>query len=518
MRSLGNPAFVGWSRRLVVSLSGVALTCAAPAQRTAPGADACAAVRELLLPEVKITSASVVPARNDLPETCDVLGTTRATIGFQVRMPTQGWNGKLYFGGNGGFGGRLRKDVSQGLSRKYATVSTDTGHRIFDPVLDISDASWALDSPDAELDFAHRAVHETAVLGKAVIRAYYGVAPRRSYFEGCSGGGRQALQEATRYPEDFDGIIARDPALDFTGAFIAYAWNVQAQRAAEVSVETLRLWGDAVLARCDGLDGLDDGLIDDPRRCQIQPRSLLCRRGAQTACLSSIEVAALEKIYDGPRDSRGRQLHPGLSLGGERPEADDRGWADWVLSSPASPSRGQKLAQQFFRFLAFVPDRPRFVVEDFDFDADPPRMEAAARNLNAISVELQAFKERGDKLLLYQGWSDPAVAPLRTVQYFESLRARFGTSTGEFARLFMVPGAHHCGGGPGPNEFEALSALERWVEEGVGPSSIVAVHRRGPHGPIDRTRPLCPYPSVARHSAGSTDDAASFDCVDPPER
>jgi feruloyl esterase len=491
--------------------------CAGPRPTPAQSPVPCASLLALQLKGTVVTSATVVAPTGTLPEYCDVLGAIDTTIGVEIRLPTRGWNGKLWFGGNGGFAGHLRHDTSTGLSRRYATVSTDTGHQVRVPELDVWDASWAFDAPGAELDFAHRAVHLAAVVGREVVRAYYGTPPTRAYFQGCSNGGRQALEEAIRYPEDFDGVIAGDPVLDLTGTVLSEVWNLQAQHATEtrgdLSLNALQTVGDAVLAACDAADGLVDGLVSDPERCRFTPRSLLCGNTQAGACLGESEVRALERIYGGPRTVDGAPLLPGLSPGGERPDGSKRGWDRWLLSTVDHTAEAFVFSQQFLRFLAFQSDRPTFVLADFDVGSDLPQMIAAASIMNATSVELDHFRGRGGKLLVHQGWSDAATPPLRMVAYVAALQARFGReATDAFARLFMLPGAHHCGGGPGPNELDALTALEHWVEQGQPPESIVAVHRDG-KGQVDRARPLCPYPRLTTYDQrGDPDDVRSFRC------
>ena len=487
-----------------------------------PAPGDCAGMLALSLDDVVVTSAAVVPADPDsgLPEYCDVVGTIHGTVVFDVRLPTGGWNRKLWFGGNMGFAGHIRRDTSAGLSRGYATVSTDTGHTVQNPDLDNLDGSWALNDVPAEIDFGYRAVHESTVVGKQVVRAFYGRAASRAYFDGCSNGGRQALQEAARYPDDYDGIAAGAPVLDETGLMTGYVWDMQAQHATEdssdVPLEKLPLIGNAVLAGCDALDGLTDGLIDDPRKCHFDPGTLLCTGPDGPDCLTATQVQALRAIYAGPSTSEGEQLYPGFLPGGETPDASFNGWDVWLVSSDdLGPSLQFILMDQFLRYLAFRPDRPDFDFHTFDFDHSPQQMRAIAQLLNPSS-DLSAYRRSGGKLLMYQGWSDASQSALRTVEYFREVKHASHHHGGDFARLFMVPGMFHCGGGPGPNDFDYLGALEAWVEQGHAPESMIATHFSDDTGQPDRTRPLCPYPEVARYvGAGDIDDAVSFRCVRP---
>jgi feruloyl esterase len=446
----------------------------------------------------------LVPVSDELPEYCSVFGTVSPAVTFEVRLPTT-WNGKLYFAGNGGFAGNI-EDTSFGLVRGYATASTDTGHEA-----DFLDASWALNNRPAEQDYGYRAVHVTTLAAKILIASYYGQGPRLSYFDGCSKGGQQAMREAEQYPGDFNGIAAGAPALDFTGFMVAANWYMQAVHATafstDVPPEKIPMIDDNVLAVCDAVDGLVDGLIDDPRRCPFDPETLRCRHGDGPDCLTPRQVKALKKIYAGPTDSRGFSLFPGLSVGVDLAENNN---------APDYTSSLFILQDQFFRYLAFRVDDPNFDWTTFNFDSDPPPMRFMANILNADSTDLSKFHEAGGKLLLYHGWSDPLIAPMRTIDYYEDVQRRLGVkTTRQFVRLFLEPGMSHCGNGTGPNSFDYFSALEGWVERGVSPESMVAF-QLDDNGNVLRSRPLCAYPRVARYKGhGSVDDAANFRCVEP---
>ena len=467
----------------------------------------CARMAGLVIPNTQITSAALIPASNELPEYCSVFGTIAPAVTFEVRLPTA-WNEKLYFAGNGGFAGDVEDtNASFGLIRGYATASTDTGHQG-----DFLDASWALDNRPAERDYGHRAVHVTTVVAKVIIAAYYGRDAHLSYFDGCSKGGQQALREAEQYPRDFNGIAAGAPGLDFTGLMIAANWYMQALHATESSTDIppdkVAVIENASLASCDGVDGLVDGLIDDPRNCSFDPESLDCRYGGPD-CLTPQQVNSLKKIYAGPTNSEGLHLFPGFPVGGDLAENNN---------APDYTSALYILQDQFFRYLAFRVDDPNFDWTTFDFDSDPPRMRFMADILNADHADLSGFRAAGGKLLMYHGWSDPLIAPTRTIDYYARVQRALGVRpTRQFARLFMEPGMSHCGGGTGPNAFDYFSALEGWVEQGIAPNSMVAFHFDD-DGNVDRSRPLCAYPRVARYKGrGSIDDAANFRCVEPGE-
>ncbi len=473
----------------------------------------CARLTELIIPNTQITFAQVVPASDYLPEYCNVDGVISPAVGFEVRLPTD-WNQKLYFVGDGGFAGYIEGDTSNGLLRGYATASTDTGHEA-----DSLDASWALNNRPAEIDYGYRGVHVTVGVARTIIAAYYGQGPRLSYFDGCSNGGRQGLKEAQEYPGDFDGIADGAPALDFTGTLgLGANWNMQALHSTPDSsvlpVEKVPVIGAAVLASCDAVDGLVDGLIDDPRRCSFEPDILRCLGRDAPDCLTGRQLHALKQIYAGPTDSSGMQLFPGLPVGGETVE-----WDIWLINTPDSTALAFTFQDQFLRYLAFKVDDPNFNWATFNFDTDPQRLQFMARILNATSPDLSGFRNAGGKLLLYQGWSDPIIPATRTIDYYQDVQRKLGLSlkkTKQFARLFLAPGMSHCGGGSGPFAFDYFTALEGWVEHGIAPDSMVAYHFDD-DGNVDRTRPLCAYPQVARYiGTGSIDDAASFRCVDPP--
>jgi Tannase and feruloyl esterase len=506
-------------------------------------AQTCEKLADLKLSNTTITAAqSVAPGEftpptgsaapyKALPAFCRVTGVIRPTtdseIKFEVWMPSSGWNGKFQGIGNGGFAGSISYGGPAGglggaIARGYAAASTDTGHTG-------GDASWALGHPEKIADYGHRAVHEMTEKAKSIIGAFYGNGPKRSYFASCSNGGRQALMEAQRYPNDYDGLIAGAPANYFTHILSGFAFNLQAtlnDPESYIPAAKLKAIEAAALAACDARDGVTDGVIDDPTRCSFDPSVLLCKGAESDACLTYKQFAALKKVYAGPRDSKGEQIIPGFLPGGE---TGPGGWAGWVTGT--APSTG---AQFFFATQAFknmVFNNPGWDFKTFNIDKDSKLAdEKLAGNLNAIDPNLKAFRARGGKLLLYHGWSDAALPPVNTINYFQSVVAKVGQRDADsFIRLFMVPGMQHCGAGPGPDSLGAFVtsaqsdaqhdmsvAIERWVEEGIAPDKIIASKRQGidPKNPPVRTRPLCPYPQVARYKgSGSTDDAANFVCT-----
>jgi len=480
----------------------------------------CESLAGLKLADTTITAAEAVtsgaftppagqPIRN-LPAFCRVAGVIRpasdSSIAFEVWMPSQGWTGRFQGIGNGGFAGSIGFGaLGTAVRRGEAAASTDTGHSTPGG---FPDASWAMGHPEKVIDFGYRAIHETAVKGKAIVAAFYGDAVKHAYFNSCSNGGRQALMEAQRYPADYDGIVAGAPANYWTHLLVEAVWDAQAllkDPAGYIPASKLPAIENAVLAACDAADGVKDGVVDDPSKCRIDPAALRCAGADSEACLTAPQVAALKKLYDGP----GARIFFGHAAGGE---TGTGGWAAWVTGPAPEKSLGFGFGTQFFKNMVY---------EDAAWDfrqLDPAREAAAAdkklaRALNSTDADLKEFERRGGKLILYHGWSDAAIPPFSTIDYYQSVVKKLGAKdTGSFVRLYMAPGMQHCGGGPGPNSFDMGKPIEAWVEEGTAPGAIVATRP-------NRSRPLCPYPEVARwKGSGSTDDAANFTCVQPDAR
>jgi dienelactone hydrolase len=521
-----------------ITVPALAVTAGMLLASAADAAQTCESLGKLTLPATSIASAESVPAgsftaptgkaMSNLPAFCRVTGAIKpapdSNIQFEVWMPAASWNGKFQGVGNGGFAGSIGYDqMGDAVAHNYATASTDTGHHAGG-----TDATWALDHPDKITDFGNRAIHETAVKAKAIVHAFYGDGPQRSYFSSCSNGGRQALMEAQRYPEDYDGIIAGAPANYWTHLLANAAWDNLAllgDKDSFIPPKKLPAIQAAALAACDAQDGVKDGVIEDPSRCHFDPAVLACQAAESDSCLTAPQVAALKKLYAGGRNSHG-QLFPGYAPGGE---AEPGGWAVWITGPAPERSLMYAFGTQFFKNMVF--DNAAWDYHTFDADRDTKAAEdKQSGNLNATDADLSRFRERGGKLILYHGWSDAAIAPENTIDYYNSVAKQMGASqTTTFVRLFMVPGMQHCGGGSGTNSFGQLTvssgdadrdmdaALERWVEKGVAPERIVAAKRKNDMNPasdIVRTRPLCAYPLVAHYQgSGSTDDAANFVCA-----
>jgi feruloyl esterase len=475
----------------------------------------CGDLRSLTNYQVSIAAALLVPATADAPEHCRVSGQVLPQVGFEVGLPTQ-WNGRLYMFGNGGYAGEAldsaarRATEARAMRLGYAAAETDTGHSAVTEPL----GTFAVDRQKL-LDYAFRSLHVTAEAAKLLVRAYYGGPPTRSYYEGCSTGGRQGLILAQRFPADFDGIVVGAPVLNFSGTMMAYANDVQALRAAPIPTSKLPLLAGKIYEQCDEKDGLRDGLIDDPRRCGFQPSRDLpkCDGGDQPGCFTAAQIAALETIY-GDVVSQGKRIFPGWPVGAEIAGVNGRsGWDPWLVSE-AGASNDAAFSEAFFRYLASSKPDPEYDLSRFNLDRDPPRLEAIHQILDATDPDLSRFEQRGGKILMYFGWADPALNPLMGVEYYEQVSERMGAATGGFFRLFMVPGMFHCGGGVGADTFDKLGLLASWVEHGTAPDAIPASQVVG--GKVVRTRPLCAYPEVARYKgSGSIDDAANFACVKP---
>ncbi len=492
-------------------------------------AASCEELAKLALPYTTIDKAETVASGmfqklDKLPSFCRVAGSIKPSsesdIRFEVWMPSSGWNGKFQGIGNGGYAGTIGYGGLAGaIKQGYASASTDTGH----PASSGIDASWALAHPEKTVDFGHRAIHETAVKGKAIATAFYGSAPKRSYFNACSNGGRQALMEAQRYPEDYDGIVAGAPANYWTHLMTSAMWSMKAtltEQADYIPESKLKAIQAAMLAACDGADQVQDGVIESPASCKPNLEALQCQGADSDSCLTVPQLAALKKIYSGPMDSRGRNVFPGISPGGE---AEPGGWGGWISGAEREKSAMFGFGTQFFKNMVY--SDPGWDFRKFEVDRD---MKAAdtklAPILNSTNPDLRPFLKRGGKLILYHGWCDAAIPAQNTIDYYASVVKKLGAKTaGSAVRLFMAPGVQHCGGGLGPNLFgqagptggdagaDVDAALERWVEQGVAPEQIIATRRSG--GMVQRTRPLCAYPRLAHYKgAGSTDDAANFEC------
>jgi len=500
----------------------------------------CESLSGTALPNTAITTTESVPAGRfappygesieQAPAFCRVAGVIQPTsdsyIRFEVWMPASGWNGKFLATGNGGFAGSIGYGSMGGnLKRGYATAGTDTGHEA-----ESVDASWAYKHPQKVIDFGYRALHETTENAKRLIEAFYGKPASHSYFDSCSDGGREALMEAQRFPEDFDGILAGAPANSWThmlASGIDIAKTMYGSPAAYISSVKIPAISAAVLAACDATDGIKDGIINDPSRCHFDPSVLLCKAVESRSCLTAPQVASLKKLYAGGHNSHGELIFPGFTPGGE---GGQNGWPEWILGQAPGVSLGAGFVENYFRYM--VLEDPAWTPLSAEIDsviraAD----EKTARALNAVDPNLRRFREHGGKLILYHGWNDSAISPWNTVAYYNSVIKEMGApATQSFVRLYMVPGMQHCTGGPGASSFGQLgtttakgpqngvyTALEDWVEKGNAPAQMIATKYAAGVKPrrVLMTRPLCPYPQIAKYKgAGDTNDAVNFVCTD----
>jgi feruloyl esterase len=505
--------------RSFVAAVFIACVAAPPAE-----AASCERLSALELPDTTITSAATVAAGAfvpppgapplpgppapyaDLPALCRVAATLTPSpdsdIRIEVWMPTSNWNGKFQAVGNGGWlGAIIHPALGEALRHGYATAGTDTGH-----TSGVMDASWAMGHPEKVTDFAYRAVHLMTVRAKQIIEAFYGAAPRLSYWNGCSSGGKQGLKEAQRFPGDFDGIVAGAPAYDWTHLTAATVWAglvTLGDPADYIPKEKYGLLHQAAVDACDGLDGVEDALIDDPRECRFDPEVLRCPAAETPTCLTAAQVRSARRLYGPARFSTGKAFFPGLEPGSEL------GWGFLTEGPEPNP-----IGSTHYKYIVHADADwdPRTM----DFDKDVPLADRLDRGtIAATDPDLSAFRARGGKLIMYHGWADALIVPRSSIHYYEEVASTMGgfEKTREFFRLFMAPGMGHCGGGEGPDRFDAVGALEAWVEQGTAPDAMIASHETD--GKVDRTRPLCPYPQHANWTgSGSTDDAANFSCVD----
>lgn len=537
-------------RICVMALLSFALSQAAFGQKSAEAAT-CEKLAQLSLPNANITSAEVVATGAFQPSTtltpwaaqADALyrslsafcrvriashPSSDSDIKIEVWMPLEGWNGKLQGRGNGGFAGEIDDfSLAIALHEGYATAGTDTGHAASG-----TNARWALGHPQKVTDFGYRAIHEMTQDAKLVVKQFYGKHPlQRAYFASCSNGGRQALMEAQRYPDDYDGIIAGAPANYWTHLVTSAIWQLQATMldpASYIPPAKLPAIAKAVDAACDTQDGTADGILDEPRKCHFDPSAMLCKAEDSNSCLTNAQVTALKKIYAGPSDANGKQIYPGLLPGAKDGQG---GWGLWITGSEPGKSLMQAFGVGFFSNMVF--EKSDWNYRDANVGDIAKTADAKlAKTLNATDPNLSAFKAHGGKLILYHGWNDPAISAVNTINYYQSVVDVMGQDGFDsFARVYMAPGMQHCGGGVGPDSFgengpspnvkdahQSLQlSLEQWVEKGAAPKEIVATKFSDPmsSGQAEMTRTLCPYPKVAKYKgSGDQNDASNFACED----
>jgi feruloyl esterase len=470
----------------------------------------CDGLRSVALAQTTIVSAEIVPAGpfmqtggrgaappsapEPIPQHCRVRlvlkPSTDSHINSELWLPIDNWNGKLLVVGNGGFAGSIQGygDMQIALRLGYATAATDTGHSAADG----PDGMFALGHPEKIVDFAYRAVHETTVQSKLLIKSFYERAPQYSYFKGCSTGGRQAVMAAQRYPDDYDAIIAgalanRHIQMHTAGS----ARRIELARHPERAIPEAkaRMVNAAVMSKCDVLK---EGFLNNPRQCSFDFSSLVCTGADNETCLTAAQVQQVEMFYGGVKNSQGELIFSGQALGNPLPAQESR--TDFTVSDTV-------------RIWGF--QNADYDWKTFDLDRDMPIINGKVGFVDAVDPDLRAFKARGGKLLLYAGWGDTTITPENTVLYYRNLLAEMGEDQGDFVRLFMVPGMAHCRGGAGPSSFDTIGTIERWREEGSAPSQIMG---RNPQSGL--TRPLCPFPQFAKYKGtGDLADAANWACA-----
>ena len=480
---------------------------------TSPDAVAALSCTDLtkagLFPNAVVQSAAIVAAdtKTGMPSYCEVTALITPVPGSKItavyRLP-ENWNGRLLGLGGGGWAGNLvlsapltgpNRTASSGLPRGYATAQTDGGHASWVA----TDATWTRNNPVAVTDFSHRAIHEMTVLGKRVVASYYDRALTKSYYHGCSTGGRMGLMETQRYPEDYDAVIAGAPVY----SLLVQTSNVVRDQifkapGASIPLEQLKVVNDAVLSACDATDGLKDGVVSDPRRCRWEPKSLQCKSGVvSSSCLTPPQVEALNKAYRTVRTRAGVVGNYGLTRGGEL------GWNPFV---PTVPGPRTVLNGDLGDLIPLIFSDQPFDPAKFDIETRQAAVHRTpfAAEYEARSTDLSKFFQRGGKLLLWHGFDDPGPSPWMTIDYYErAVKANGGANL----RLFVAPGVGHCMGGPGADTFDPLTAMEQWVETGTAPEAMVAKNTR-----VGFERPICAWPKLPRYRSGDPASATSFEC------
>lgn len=476
----------------------------------------------------QIPKTGAMPSQSvTVPAICRVKGEVLPQIRFALWMPAQNWNGRLVALGSGGFGGYINEaELASMVAKGYAATANDTGHTG-------QGYEWMHD-PTALLSWGHSATHDVVVPVKEILRSYYEKAPEYSYFQGCSTGGAQAMEEAEFFPDDFNGIVAGSPGMYYSHLMLSFLWGLKTtSEHATLSAQKLQLLHQAVLEKCDAEDAVKDELAENPLACHFDPKVLLCRANAKGTndCLTEQEVRTADLIYQGPRNPRtGAELYPGFVPGSEAfsASAGDQtstlsAWNGWnMIQGPL----GKQYAVPLLQNMVFGED---WNWKTFDFDHDVQRLDDAVHaKIDAIDPDLRRFNEHRGKLIMTQGWADQFNAQTYPIEYRDQVISVFASHDGRqkateavdsFFRLFMAPGMGHCLGGPGPSKADALGAVRKWVETGIAPSRIIAekvVLPTGASASPPMTRPWCPYPQVARYvGKGSTNDAGNFVCTLP---
>jgi feruloyl esterase len=483
----------------------------------------------------QILSAEVVAATETLPEQCRVTGYVNPQVGFELTLPVADWNGKFIHVGSGGHGGTIRPTAcSMPLARGYACLQSDMGHKGTG-----LDAKWAYNNLQAELDWGYRATHVATVAGKAVTEGFYRKLPSRSYFSGCSTGGRQALQAVQRFPWDFDGIIAGAPPIRLADLYVTFAWGQRATRDVDgnpiLGIDDLKLLTEGALARCDMDDGVHDGVISSPFECPFRASDLACKSGNTTGCLTPEKVRAAEQVYSGPVDANSSSLFgagalPGSEYGGPWNAQYGGNWGIYYLGKDGAPALYAPLTEEGLKYLFFSPDRASdWTIQQFDFDSDYKRLDVMQSLYDSSNPDLNRFRAAGGKMLIYHGLNDLSILPHWIIEYYQKVERVMGgrEDTQSFVRLFSLPGVEHCGRGAGADTIDYLTYLESWVEQGKAPDELIAYRLKRKAGysaatfpiaqdEIEFSRPVYPYPIKAKYLGhGDPNSAENFGPVEP---
>lgn len=480
----------------------------------------CEVFAESVISGTQISATTLIASHNELPEYCRIEGKIKPDIGFEARFPTNNWNGKYFQAGCGGFCGVLNPDkpgysntINEALKRGYAAITTDGGHQ----GTSMGDASWAKDNREAEIVYAHSGVALAHAAGTSMVAAYYKEEAQLSYFSGCSTGGRMAVKTAQLYPDLFDGIIAGGGVLDLSGSGGVYgSWIVsnnldeQGRQILDYRfTPKLPLLTAAATEQCDNLDGKEDGMISAPQSCTMNVDKIpLCDGEPTNQCLTALEAKVVSRWYQGPVNSRGEQLFPGI------PPGSERYWPIWFLGTQAHTGAGNLLGGLYVKYLGLEQDpAASYSVSDFDFDSDPVRLDAMGKLYNALNPDLRPFRSAGGKMIMYHGLADPLVLAENSINYYESVVAEMGdeVDVSDFLRFFTIPGMGHCWEMPAnmPDQFDPVAALENWVEKGMAPAYMEADALQ-PETALSSRAALCPYPDTAVNL--SADQSAATAC------
>jgi len=437
-----------------------------------------------------------------IPEHCRLQLVLAPTSDSHIEMemwlpPMEKWNGKFMGVGNGGFAGSIQglaNDMPQALRLGYATAGTDTGHQT-------QGGEWAIGHPEKMIDFGYRATHEMTLKAKQIVKAFYDRSAQYSYFKGCSTGGRMALMEAQRYPDDYDGIIAGSLAnrhIHMWTAGVERGVNLVRHPEGSISMEQATAVNNLVMNTCDTLK---EGFLNNPRSCKVDFSSLKCQAGSQggsaeSSCLTDAQLKTVETFYGGVKNSKGELIFSGQALG-----------------NPISAQRPPTQAPGTFDLVRIAYNDPNVDWQKFDLDRDMKFLDEKIGYVDAVNPDLSKFKKSGGKLLITHGWGDTGITPETTVWYYESVLNKMGKEQSDWMRLFMAPGMGHCGGGPGVNTFDSIGTLEKWVEKGQAPATMLGTGANG------LTRPLCPYPQYAEYKgSGDLKDGNNWSCKAPPAK